>query len=46
MKLSTGRSIIIIIIILVIVKLTEAWPLSLDQKQKRSRLHLFKKCKK
>ena len=34
MKLSTGRSIMIIIILL-IVKLTEAWPLSIDKKTKK-----------
>ena len=32
MKLSTGRSIMIIIIILIIIKLTEAWPLSIKKK--------------
>ena len=35
MKLSTGRSIMIIIKLL-IIKLTEAWPLSIKKKQKRS----------
>ena len=33
MKLSTGRSIMIIIIIL-LIKLTEAWPLSIKKTQK------------
>ena len=34
MKLSTGRSIVIIIILL-IIKLTEAWPLSIKKKNKK-----------